>query len=486
MNIRRARITATLKTLSPLHIGSGDVESFRDRKDNLAVALTDADKHPRYGDESGLQALYATVCRDHNKRAYVPGTSLRGLLRALAGTKDGSRWFGPSSDIGAELNRGMVSVWDAPMTDQRPTATNWPDWTLNNCTIITQRVAIDPITGTAEAHKLFSLEAVPPDCAFTVTVEATAFESTEGNPARPLTTNDVSKLENLLLSINGSLDSALGADTNLGFGRVNAAIVKVEVISDESLKNWLYETADSPWTAHGTAHSATKLETGHLFTIEMQSPWAINDPAWQKPDGDPADGKHPAAAFSRDGNGRACIPASSLRGLLRARALRIANTIRPEPGKAKALIDALFGSTDKRGRIAVTNASSVEETIDPSDSAQTFNAIDRMTGGVADSKLYFARPAQTRKLQFRAELRDEPSPAERGLLLLLARDALEGDLAIGWGKARGFGALVITHDTVTKFADLWKLFSGAEGSISNGADDINALHAWLGANPNDT
>lgn len=34
----------------------------------------------------------------------------------------------------------------------------------------------------------------------------------------------------------------------------------------------------------------------------------------------------------------------------------------------------------------------------------------------------------------------------RGLLLLVLRDAIEGDLAIGWGKARGYGAFKVEVD----------------------------------------
>ena len=48
----------------------------------------------------------------------------------------------------------------------------------------------------------------------------------------------------------------------------------------------------------------------------------------------------------------------------------------------------------------------------------------------------------------------------KGLLILVLRDALEGDLAVGWGKARGFGVIKIALEWDGTRLDSWPAFLG--------------------------
>jgi len=67
-------------------------------------------------------------------------------------------------------------------------------------------------------------------------------------------------------------------------------------------------------------------------------------------------------------------------------------------------------------------------------------AIDRFTGGVVETALFDECVLAGGKLQVRFELRD-PNDAEEGLLLLLLRDLLSGEIPVGGAAAVGRGVL---------------------------------------------
>jgi hypothetical protein len=78
-----------------------------------------------------------------------------------------------------------------------------------------------------------------------------------------------------------------------------------------------------------------------------------------------------------------------------------------------------------------------------------FLAVDRFTGGGAEH-LKFDALALWRPL-FRARVRlVSPEPWELGWLTLVLRDLKEGWLRVGFGAAKGFGAVVIPEGTVTR------------------------------------
>ena len=65
----------------------------------------------------------------------------------------------------------------------------------------------------------------------------------------------------------------------------------------------------------------------------------------------------------------------------------------------------------------------------------------RPAKGVANGKLYQVRATECQYLEGKLYLhKDLPAEWCKGLLLLVIRDALEGDLILGWGKGRGYGS----------------------------------------------
>ena len=78
----------------------------------------------------------------------------------------------------------------------------------------------------------------------------------------------------------------------------------------------------------------------------------------------------------------------------------------------------------------------------PSGHLQQFVAIDRFTGGSSEGALYKVHAAPPCVVRGRISWRTAPDPDgdwRLALLAMLARDAMEGDLIVGWGKARGYG-----------------------------------------------
>jgi CRISPR/Cas system CSM-associated protein Csm3 (group 7 of RAMP superfamily) len=149
------------------------------------------------------------------------------------------------------------------------------------------------------------------------------------------------------------------------------------------------------------------------------------------------------------------LPGTSLAGVLRHRALRIAQTLTPN-GRAKELVDSIFGADMEElkkqkkqpwaSRLEVKEA--VIEKTQPL--VQTRVKIDRFTGGAYDTALFDEAPVfnptggkgVTLELKLRAA-REKAAPleAEIGLLLLLLKDLWTADLPIGGASSVGRGRL---------------------------------------------
>ncbi len=170
----------------------------------------------------------------------------------------------------------------------------------------------------------------------------------------------------------------------------------------------------------------------------------------------------PDAAQLRSGD-KPVLPGTSLAGVLRAHARRIARQVRgvhgdprPDlPGDANAWVDALFGPylSDRQHRSGAAAARlRVDETIIKGGRPlrMTRIRIDRFTQGVAKGFMFDEEPHRQGHLkQLRLELRRTgPAPdraarrdedAELGLLLLVVKDLLDGQLPLGGAAATGRG-----------------------------------------------
>jgi CRISPR/Cas system CSM-associated protein Csm3 (group 7 of RAMP superfamily) len=139
-------------------------------------------------------------------------------------------------------------------------------------------------------------------------------------------------------------------------------------------------------------------------------------------------------------NHQAVIPGSTLKGLVKARCRKILLTLLPEHDVDAWLMPA-FGDMQKGlGYIRFFDATETQQKAYQHE--QIFNAIDRFTGGVKHPALYQVKAIQPEAFETRLSWRKTDNVDQDwffGLMLLVLRDAMEADLTVGWGKAKGFG-----------------------------------------------
>jgi len=474
----RVRIRGQLSCLSDLHVGDGDSDLWKARPKVEGREAPELDTDPGYH----------RVCLTPHGVPYIPGSSLRGALRALLPADNDltRRLFGyvdrsPKDGAAPGVQGGRLRFFDAfrtgppaPAPNQEPNQEPPPYWHPDRATAARHSVKIDPITGTAEHRKLYSHELVPAGSVFTLELEAD-----------DLTRDELCQLLGLLARWCENDQTGLGAKRGKGWGRVAWHGKSVRALTPAGLQAWLgaaqswIDAADADASApppspdpHFTDLTADiKPATPPAaqapallgYRLLMDGPHLVNEPGYRRTrltkDEKQRGLEHPPALeYSRRPDGTAILPGKGLVGVLRGRARRIIASIAhlhlgAEPSAASSAAETLsawvFGAAGRRGALWISDAEPL-----PKDSSkpheQMFNAIDRFTGGVKAGALFQANARSDGSYQGRLQLEhrrlDEDAGTDhpqwwKGLLLLLARDALEGELAVGWGKARGYGAL---------------------------------------------
>lgn len=173
----RWRIIGQLTTISPLHIGNGDVVTHDQIKN--------ADGPD--GTHSDIQA----VVRDQQGRPCIPGSALKGVLRSWAeqflDTQHRfqvDRIFGPRDQKVTGIEAGWGEFCAA--LSMHPDANMLADfekfvpyWRQDSLTGVMSHVCIDRETGAAAHNKLFYEEFVPERIAFRVEIDATRLKDDE-------------------------------------------------------------------------------------------------------------------------------------------------------------------------------------------------------------------------------------------------------------------------------------------------------------------
>ncbi len=292
----RIKITGTLKTLSPLHIGSGKeeektVERKGEKRKKIDTYIVKDFKGKPIIPGSALQgSLYSwldQVIRSINKkdtnnlyklhsnelnRSYRAikdeefNKELENIIKELE--KDGRMltdkekkeeylklkkkkilenygWLGTM--FGTTYHEGKLEFWDAkcisnPSSNSIP---NWDDkddnkknwlldWKPNEYTYRLMSVAIDPKTGTAGKHLLYDFEVVPEGIEFKVEIC--------GQNLSPL------EIGLLLFGLEGFNSDiyplTLGAMATRGFGRFEWNLTKIEELKSDKISDWIKNLMD--------------------------------------------------------------------------------------------------------------------------------------------------------------------------------------------------------------------------------------------------
>lgn len=444
-------ITGTLVLETPAHFGNGDSDPLTDM--------------PLLFDEVEDQPL-------------LPGTSIAGALRNYL--RERELGYGK-----AETDRTIVSQLfgsDRESEDGQQSPLIVDDAVGRSAGIeLRDGVAIDPETRTAAEDKKFDMQLLAAGSTFPLRFEL-------------LISADSQSLRDALVTALKGFETGeitLGARKRRGFGQCTVRewqVFKYDLATKQGLLGWLgsEQGLREPKKQEGTdlpamleakpltqdARAKARLQATFRLdgTLMIRSGFGDSDTG---PDMVHIHSKRPGK------KPQPILPGTSMAGVLRQRALKIARTVSGDNvAKSRELVDALFGPSEIKQGDKHSQASRVrvrETEIDNSTSLViTRVKIDRFTGGAYESALFSEQPAigtpETR-LTLDLDLR-APSEPELGLMLLLLKDLWTGDLPIGGESGIGRGRLSGLDATLEAPQGTWSFKAeGDEVIVTPSADE---------------
>ncbi len=305
-----------------------------------------------------------------------------------------------------------------------------------------ENVRIDPVYRTAKDTALFNYEILVPGTQFEFGMEVIIREGF-----------DRKKYEDLTRSILASfMDGAfsLGGKTRSGYGRVTLSNVKYryfDFTDKQDILDWYSDrrtlnSIERPELVYRPKSDLVYFDGD----FELRGSMIIREAVLDKSGGNESgpDQRH-LMSYGRD-----VIPGTSLKGVIRHRALAILKLYCQD---AEERIKQLFGWVEnerqdkdkKHETLAIPGRVTVHETVIESGirSPQTRIKVDHFTGGVMETALFQEEPVWSdgkARARVRLELEKDPErPWETGLLLQVLKDLWTGQLAVGGGSSVGRG-----------------------------------------------
>jgi len=364
-------------------------------------------------------------------------------------------------------------------------------------------VAIDPRTRTAEDGKKFDIELLSASTQFKLRFEVFLPADEETKRTR---------LQALAIALQGLErgEIGLGARKRRGFGQCRITgdwtVVRYSIQGQPAdLVAWLKRDRSTAKTGRdisallGLQKQDSALDQRRRFTL--RATFALEGSMLIRSGSGDVNGPDAVHLHSRRGNGYVpVLSGTSLAGALRARALRIANTIdngtpvlapdgKTRVSKAKKLTYDLFGPRMQEQGFApaasrlIVHETEVRKSAEP-ELVQSRVKIDRFTGGAFPTGLFSEQPAfstdQT-EIDVRMELMGAQE-GEIGLLLLLLKDLWTGDLALGGESSVGRGRLRGKQATITYDDKTWTLTDQAgKMALGEGDRQLSELEGFVTA-----
>jgi CRISPR/Cas system CSM-associated protein Csm3 (group 7 of RAMP superfamily) len=442
----RIDFTALLKTLTPLHVGSG-----QSRKDGrLPVEAEGA---------AGAEAEVSEIVLDGAGMPYIPGSTLKGALRGRleAALKrldrepsDANELFGSSHD-----DKGVMAaliVYGARLA-KGPANSELPAYRPETGVAVCARTAIDKGRGVVDRHKLFHTQEVAPGAQFEFHMRFIA-------PPEQKLAESARRLLALLIHDLSNGDLRLGRGTADGAGRLAWQEKKARRAQlDAETGELRHKELPDGWRAFGLAQEeANKLgaQFGRSVTLVLKTdgPFFVNDWWWssqaaerkrkaKRERGERATVEEPQLRALRTSPVRPELPGSSLSGELRARAewlaqrerLRASHETR-DPAFGQEEVDGLFGTTERKARLRLRSIEGPETT-------STLRAasvkLDRLAHGPMDSALFDVEAFVGCQFTAVFELPHGLSRGEAALCEALWGDVEHDGVMLGHASSRGFG-----------------------------------------------
>jgi CRISPR/Cas system CSM-associated protein Csm3 (group 7 of RAMP superfamily) len=461
------RLTGTLRALAPLHVGTGGTR-YVDRVQGKA------------GKGSNKAPEVTEIVRDAVGRPYIPGPTLKGLLRrlcenvfrvdsteviSLMGEIKQDKRDECGGRIGAVLVRGAALIGTPPDVQHMPYADKRggayeANKTLGPGVFVAARTRINAAVGTADDNKLFHMEMVAEGTEFLFDVVMETRGSDHAEQARTLRDNLVVALEQLADPQGAAIGK--GQADGLGAIRLMPESLKIERRSLTKTGDLEIVVEPSPWKGQGTPKSAHSENT---IRLRCNGPFIVIDSSYEPParseDGNNKDRVQIRA--QRKGERSPLLLSTSISGALRNRARWLAGLIAlrsadkdfvvddPDAIAASAAAAAklttvqhLFGVTGFRGLLSIKGLT----VSDASPWNVTSVKIDRFSGAPVDNALFttqgFLETAISFELVF-DEARyaalpvDHAAAATKKLYELLRDDIRKNGLELGHGVNKGFG-----------------------------------------------
>lgn len=445
--VERIIIEGDLVLQSPAHFGSGDEEPF--------------------------SQVDMSLLRDPlESRALLPGASIAGALRNyLREVELGYR---------AKETKGSLAValfgLSKGATEGVQSSLLVHDALASTSAYVELRdgVRIDPKTRTAAEGAKFDLEVVAAGTVFPLCFELVIEEELKDT-----------LLKALALTLQGLEQSQihLGARKQRGLGRVKVEQWQVwhyDLTAPAGLLGWLAaeqpDIAPAPAPQVGTNIAAllgVNLEAEHdgRHAFNLTATFALDGSLLIRSNFDYAsNGPDTVHLQGRQADGQVAplIPGSSLAGVIRHRAVTIAQTL--EIATAAGLVNEMFGYAE--GEKLFASRVRVRETVIQNTRSLVQNRIrnDRFTGGAHATALFNEQPVfggADAILTLDVTLIN-PKPAEIGLLLLVLKDLWVGDLpvggesSIGRGQLQGHSAHLTLQDPQQEKSQEWTISQAAQ------------------------
>lgn len=334
-------------------------------------------------------------------------------------------------------------------------------------------VAIDPTTRTAEARKKFDIELLAAGTEFPLSFELLVLKGQEA---------DLRKAFVLALKGLQNGEISLGKRKRRGFGCCHVTkwtVRRYNVTSPPGLIAWLDDVPSDQ--KEGTDIAAlldvALADQDRQPVCVLEGTFVVDGSILIRSGSGKADAPDMVHLHSkRNGQEVPILSGTSLAGALRARALRIANTLGKD---GYEITNRLFGYRRREGDQKTPLTASrlwVEEAEikNPLELVQSRVRIDRFTGGAYPGALFSEQPIFGKgDTQVKIRLRlPNPKDEEVGLLLLLLKDLWTGDLPLGGGSSVGRGRLRGEQATLTYSGTSWTLIQRDDGTLHVEGDKV--------------
>lgn len=428
-------------------------ESSRKIKDRYVIVgkmVLDTPAAFSTGETTGTEAVILQDALEH--RPLIPGASMAGALRQyLLARQFGYRARDKSGKADSSL---AIQLFGEALNEDTYLQSRVIVYDALGKGRLTNRegVKIAGETRTADEGMLFSSQVWEAGTTFDLRFELVIYDGDDE-------ANLLQALAGTLLALEKG-EIALGGRKHRGYGRVhveNWQVCKYLLASPTDLAAWLNDEIVNNAATDFFSRGAHLVDNRQYVRVEavMQ----LCDSMLIRQTSSIADQEYLKS------NGRPVLSGTSLAGAMRARALKIANTLKPH--SAVELVDDLFGMHGADGDSDSLSASRVRIEEHPIEGGQTQLIqnrvkIDRFTGGAFESALFseipvFARDGSTWvhvnfELRYPADTdQHRRLDAQAGLLLLTLKDMwtedlpVGGEASIGRGRLKGISGTVHIH-----------------------------------------